>query len=151
VRGEDGVRVQGAGTDTFATAFDASDGAVSSALDIGSNDISGANFSVNGATGAVGATSYQGDGSALTGVASAASFTAHVGAGSGMHGVTGSIVGTSDSQTLSNKSLTQLNIGDFSNAGHSHQNATGGGQLGGSALSDVDGAFVLTAVSPGVA
>lgn len=46
----------------------------------------------------------------------------------------GAIVGTTDSQTMTNKTLTTPTIGDFTNAGHSHQNAAGGGQLTGAAL-----------------
>lgn len=37
--------------------------------------------------------------------ASSASLTAHTGASSGVHGVTGSVVGTTDSQTLTNKTI----------------------------------------------
>lgn len=39
------------------------------------------------------------------------------------------IVGTDTTQTLTNKTLTTPTIGDFTNAGHNHQNATGGGTL----------------------
>lgn len=42
---------------------------------------------------------------------------------------TGAVVGTTDSQTLTNKTLTTPTIGDFSNATHNHENAAGGGQL----------------------
>jgi hypothetical protein len=42
---------------------------------------------------------------------------------------TGDVVGTSDSQTLSAKTLTTPTIADFTNAGHDHSNAAGGGAL----------------------
>lgn len=41
----------------------------------------------------------------------------------------GAVVGTSDTQTLTNKTLTTPTIGDFTNAVHSHANAAGGGGL----------------------
>jgi hypothetical protein len=42
---------------------------------------------------------------------------------------TGAFVGTTDTQTLTNKTLTLPVIADFSNATHSHQNTAGGGKL----------------------
>lgn len=41
----------------------------------------------------------------------------------------GAVVGTTDTQTLSGKTLTTPTIGDFTNATHAHTNAAGGGQL----------------------
>lgn len=48
---------------------------------------------------------------------------------------TGAVVGTTDSQTLTNKTLTTPTIADFTNAQHSHTNAAGGGQITDAALS----------------
>ncbi|MDD2773141.1 MAG: hypothetical protein PHP45_05535, partial [Elusimicrobiales bacterium] len=41
----------------------------------------------------------------------------------------GTLVGTTDTQTLANKTLTAPAIASFANAAHNHQNAAGGGQL----------------------
>lgn len=46
----------------------------------------------------------------------------------------GAVVGTTDSQTLSAKTLTTPTIADFTNAGHSHTNAAGGGSLDAAAI-----------------
>ena len=40
---------------------------------------------------------------------------------------TGDIVGTTDTQTLTNKTLTTPTIGDMTNANHDHDDAAGGG------------------------
>lgn len=47
----------------------------------------------------------------------------------------GAIVGTTDTQTLSGKTLTTPTIGDLTNATHNHTNAAGGGQITDTALS----------------
>jgi hypothetical protein len=58
-----------------------------------------------------------------------AQIDSHIGASSAVHGVSGSVVGTSGAQTLASKTLTTPTIGDFTNAGHDHSNAAGGGAL----------------------
>jgi len=48
----------------------------------------------------------------------------------GQHAPAGTIVGTSDLQTLNNKTLLTPTIASFISGSHSHQNAAGGGILG---------------------
>lgn len=61
----------------------------------------------------------------------------HVNASTNVHGLSGgaAVVGTTSSQTLTNKTLTQPTIGDFTNANHTHASTAQGGALGGTVTS----------------
>jgi len=54
---------------------------------------------------------------------------------------------TTATQTLTNKTLTTPTIADFSNAGHTHQNAAGGGQIGAAAIAAMTSAQLAAIVS----
>jgi hypothetical protein len=61
----------------------------------------------------------------------------HVNASSAVHGLSGTVVGTTDTQTLTNKTLTTPTIASFANATHDHEDAAGGGTITVAAISDI--------------
>ncbi|OGC20486.1 hypothetical protein A2292_05545 [candidate division WOR-1 bacterium RIFOXYB2_FULL_46_45] len=87
-------------------------------------------------TGTVTAAAYYGDGSNLSGVLSASALNAHATA-TATHGVTGDLVGTSDLQTLTNKTLIIPTIADFTNANHAHSGTASGGQISHTNLTNI--------------
>src|SRR3989339_192974 len=87
-------------------------------------------------TGVATAAAYYGDGSNLSGVLSASALNAHATA-TATHGVTGDLVGTSDLQTLTNKTLIIPTIADFTNANHAHSGTASGGQISHTNLTNI--------------
>ncbi len=75
-------------------------------------------------------------GGSLGSKANSSDVTAHTSA-TAAHGATGEVVGTTNTQTLTNKTLTTPAIGDFTNAAHTHQNTAGGGQISHTHLTNI--------------
>lgn len=81
----------------------------------------------------------------------------HIEASTGVHGVSGAVVGTTSTQTLTNKTLTTPTIASFVNATHDHSNSANGGNISTSAVSglqeyveDTVGAMVSSNTESGI-
>ena len=64
------------------------------------------------------------------------SLNSHISA-TAVHGATGAVVGTTNTQTLTNKTLTTPVIGDFTSAQHAHTNAASGGAIAHTSLTAI--------------
>lgn len=69
---------------------------------------------------------------------------AHIDATTNVHGVGAgvAVVGTTTTQTLTNKTLTTPTIGSFTNAEHDHSNAAGGGNIPIASVTELSDALV---------
>lgn len=88
-------------------------------------------------------------GATLTHVSAAIDFreaNTHINASAGQHGTTGNVVGTTDAQSLSNKTLLQPTIGDYTNADHDHSSAAQGGAVPQSSVTGLTAAIASKAI-----
>jgi len=96
-------------------------------------------------------TSHQSGGGDEISIASLAGepteLTTHKTTTASVHGVTGAVVGTSDTQTLSNKTLMNPTIAfdGFNNAKHYHSGLAEGGQIAYTSLTSVPSSFAPSA------